>query len=565
MRGGETRRWSAVWSVRAVARLLALLAFVFSSLVFPTVTHAEDPRHEGSETDAYGDGRVPANVAPGVGASGTGLPGIGRVALAAPRTFPHAAVAANVGYGFTEAQTGESGSHHRALGSLALAAQPLRFLAAALTFDGRVDTHPDDVRGSSSSTVGEPRLIVRGNEEVSRSLALGAQLSWWVPGAEAPSLRFDASVLDAKALVTFAPPNTGLALALNAGYRLDRSSNVLDARERLVLRRGDRISLRLSDADAVLLGVGASKRLGPSHTSLHRIEALGEITWDVLIGSKAPSAIQSPLLLGLGGRYHLKEEGDYVGSMSVEVRAEVLLSERAPSGPTDPMTPIDPRFGLVIGFRWAPALVVYAKADGHGGSGGKLGPDGLPLGGSDAGVVRGRVKTSDDAAIAAAHVTATPLAPPANSEAAKEVSVDTGADGSFTLRDVPPGRVRVVAKAAGFEDASAEVNVDTRAPTTIDLVMKRAIKPGQLRGLVRSFTGKGLTATIKVEPLGVETKTDTDGTFQIDVPPGSYEVVVSAAGHVGQRRPVTVEENGVTILNADLRQGKDPPKDGKDQ
>jgi hypothetical protein len=74
---------------------------------------------------------------------------------------------------------------------------------------------------------------------------------------------------------------------------------------------------------------------------------------------------------------------------------------------------------------------------------------------------------------------------------------------------------------------------------------------------VRSFNGKPLPATIKVEPLGLEAKTDADGTFQIDVPPGSYEVIVVSPGFAGQRRPVQVEENGVTILNADLRPGKD--------
>jgi hypothetical protein len=119
-------------------------------------------------------------------------------------------------------------------------------------------------------------------------------------------------------------------------------------------------------------------------------------------------------------------------------------------------------------------------------------------------------------------------------------------------------------KAAGYDDASADTTlVDdataARPAVVLPLVMKKAIRPGQLRGLVRSFSGKPLAATIRVEPIGVETKTDADGTFQVEVPPGSYEIVVGAAGHAGQRRPVQVEENGVTILNADLRPGKEAP------
>ena len=132
----------------------------------------------------------------------------------------------------------------------------------------------------------------------------------------------------------------------------------------------------------------------------------------------------------------------------------------------------------------------------------------------------------------------------------------TSADGAFAIDDVPVGRVLILARAAGYEDATAEARIDARAPATVDLVMKRVIRPGQLRGLVRSFNGKPLAATIRIEPLGSETKTDADGMFQIDVPPGAYEVVVAAPGHAGQRRPVQVDENGVTILNADLRQGQ---------
>jgi len=506
---------------------------------------------------------VPVDIAPSVGASASGLPGLGRVAVASPKQFPHAAAAVGMGYGFTEAQTnpvGESGAHHRAFGTLAVMAQPLRFLAAALMFDGRYDKHPDDVLGSSSSTVGEPRLIVRGNEAVGKSFALGAQLGLWIPGGEAPSLRLEASTLDALLLATYAPPGSDLALALNVGYRFDRSAQVLDARERPRLRPGDRLALRLSDFDALLLGVGGSKRLGAEHTTASHVEVLGELTWDVLLGKNAPKAIESPLRLGLGARYHLKEDEDYFGALQLEARTELGLGQRPSSGPSDALAPIDPRFAIIIGVRWAPGLVVKvkpaSKQDGGGADGGGPGST-TPVASS----MRGRVTAAEGgAAIANAHVTVTSDDPASPNER----TADTGADGTFTVSELRPGRAHVVVKAAGFDDASVEATIAAaasaaRTPLVVDVVMKKAIKPGQLRGLVRSFNGKPLSATIRVEPLGVEAKTDVDGTFQIDVPPGSYEVVVGATGHAGQRRPVQVEENGVTILNADLRPGKEAP------
>lgn len=83
-----------------------------------------------------------------------------------------------------------------------------------------------------------------------------------------------------------------------------------------------------------------------------------------------------------------------------------------------------------------------------------------------------------------------------------------------------------------------------------------ALPPGQIRGLVRSFTGEPLQARVVVEPLGTEVQTDADGMFTVDVPPGRYEVRIEATSHREQVRRVTVEENGVTILNADLRRSR---------
>jgi hypothetical protein len=498
--------------------ILLLGASVLVLLVTPSIAWASDGV----------DG-----VAASVGESAAGLPGVGRVAVASPRA-PHLSAALGAGYGLTEAQARESGSHHRVSGTVAAAVQPLRFFAAALTFDGRYDKHPNDVLGSSSSAVGEPRLIARAADALGKSLALGGQLALWIPGGDAPSLRPEATTLDARALVTYAP-TAHLALAFNGGYRVDQSAHSVEAPKRL--RMGDRISLQVSDLDAVLFGIGASERLGA-------LEVLGEVTWDVLVGRRAPAATRSPLRVGAGARYHATDR------VQLELRSEIALNGRAASGPSDPLTPIEPRFAVLAGLRWVlPFSAPPSKA---------VAPDRappVPGGGSSApvaaaGSVHGHVTErlgEKNEPVVGARVTVT----------SQEIERDgeTLADGAFSVDDVRAGRARVVARAPGYEDASVEANVQPGAPAVVDLVMKRAIRPGQLRGLVRSFNGKPLAATIRVEPLGSETTTDADGMFQIDLPPGAYEVVVAAPGHAGQRRPVQVDENGVTILNADLRRG----------
>ena len=130
--------------------------------------------------------------------------------------------------------------------------------------------------------------------------------------------------------------------------------------------------------------------------------------------------------------------------------------------------------------------------------------------------LRGRVTAAEGgAAIASAHVTVR--------------SDDAGAAerakrGNRRGRSVPGDRASSRSRTRrrqgrGLRRRERRHDIVVRAAAALDLVMKKAIKPGQLRGLVRSFNGKPLAATIRVEPIGVEAKTDADGTFRIDVPP----------------------------------------------
>jgi hypothetical protein len=81
---------------------------------------------------------------------------------------------------------------------------------------------------------------------------------------------------------------------------------------------------------------------------------------------------------------------------------------------------------------------------------------------------------------------------------------------------------------------------------------------GQLRGLVRSLRGSPVDADVVIRPVGRSEEearrlTPAGGLFTIDVVPGTYEVVIEAPGFESQRRRVQVEENGVTLINVDLK------------
>lgn len=402
------------------------------------------------------------------GTAPTGLPGIFRVGVPG-EVEPGLAVAGTAGYGLTEAQDGEDGSHHRIGGIVGFGVTPTPWLGLSLRLDGRYDTHPDDEVGSDDGFVGAPTLLVRAGSNFG-SLRLGAELGWTVPGEDAPSFAVGASVLDASVLAAFAPEDDGLVVALRAGYRLDGSGDAIDEPDRL--RSGDRLALGLSDFDAILLGAGVSWRTGA-------VEVLGEATWDLLVGEDAPSPSRSPIRLTAGARWHAND------SLALEILGEVSPSRRPEVAGNLPLVPVEPRAAVWLGVRWN-----------------------MPF-----------------------------SEPPAAGGSLEDPAADADAE------------------AEAPADAPAQVEQPTEPETPAE-PEEPALPPGQIRGLVRSFTGEPLQARVVVEPLGTEVQTDADGMFTVDVPPGQYEVRIQAPQHGEQVRRVTVEENGVTILNADLRRSR---------
>ena len=161
-----------------------------------------------------------------------------------------------------------------------------------------------------------------------------------------------------------------------------------------------------------------------------------------------------------------------------------------------------------------------------------LGPDGLPKGS----VLIGAFTLPDGSAGSA---------PPV-------VEVITSEAGTFALRDLPAGPIQLSASALGFRDAQLDVVVPVDTELNSELTLSEALPEGQIRGTVRGTGGTPLTATIRIEPLGLVLSAARDGTFSIDVAPGRYEVLVTAPGYEPQQRVADVEQDGVTVLPVDL-------------
>lgn len=457
-----------------------------------------------------------AGAADSEGAASDAQPGFERVAVAEP-ALP--TLAATLGYGFTEPQDDAPGAHHRLSLRLAGAAAPLAWLNVAPAIGARYDLSSGD-----SSTVVDASLAARAFVPW-RTLRLGAELKGWVPGAETASALVDSVSLDARALVAALLGPTHVAF--NLGYRFDRSAAA--APHAAGLGPADRLALGVSSFDAVLVGIGTGVELGPN-------ELFGEVSGDILVGSGAPSFAESPLRATAGARRALSRH------LTAELVTDVSLSRR-PAFDASALVPIEPRVSLLAGirYRFLPAASTPESAPA---------PAAEPKVRSLAAPVEATLELAvvDEEGEAVPNVKAVLNA----GRASRELTVDAG--GRARDEHVPPGAARLALSAPGFEPAERSVVLEPSAPVKLQIELKALPPPSQVRGSVRSFGGTGVVAHVRVEPLGLETTTNESGQFGLDVPPGSYDVVIEAEGYASQRRKVSVEPKGVVILNVDLTQ-----------
>ncbi|HVV88593.1 MAG TPA: carboxypeptidase regulatory-like domain-containing protein [Kofleriaceae bacterium] len=470
-----------------------------------------------------------------------GLHATGHVPSAAPG--PEVAVALGADYGYSGAVLDAGDAHHRLGGDVAAAWRALPWLEVGLDLRGRYDkatgAEPDD------GLVGDPRLWLRAGREVARGTWLAARAGVWLPGGDAPSVQLDATTVDLAALVTWAPAATRVGAL--AGFRLDRSRHAVDAS---TLSEADRVGLGWSDSNALLLGLEVARRAG---AWTPRAEVSGELRVGGAGGADGAAVdelvgvLDSPMRVEVGVRRAL------TASMTLEAAADVGLSERPPlealagSG----LVVIEPRFGGSIGLAWhepvrarrvLPAIVATPAVT----TPPPPPPPPPPPAAPATGTLRGRIVDDDGSPLPGATVRV------------GERTATTGDDGTFTLAELTPGDVEATIERPGHQPLTRTFAVAADAdgaPAAAqgDIVLARVRPPSQLRGVIRGFDGQGLAATVRVEPLGVDVTAAADGTFTVDVPPGSYQVVVTLDGFASQTRKLTVEEEGVAIANIELR------------
>lgn len=470
---------------------------------------------------------------PGPSANGLrGLPHAG-----APIGQREITLRATLGYGLTESRTLVPSATHRLVGGFAAAVNPLDWLGFGLRLDGRLELHGDDGRGSHTSGFGDPRLYARAGYALDPEWSIGAELLAWAPGSEAPSFVAKATSVDARVLGAYQPKAMSFQLFASAGARLDNSSEIAPVRSRM--RPGDIQTLGVSDSNAILGAIGALYIVDPS------VQVFGELSGDILVGSKAPRFTDSPLRVTAGGRWQFAEHFQAEGS------AVIALSTRSSLRPEAAWVPMEPRVLILVGlsYSWSPfgaaplpppkpqvSDVIKPKEE-------------KPV--PKLASVQGVVVDEQGQPVPDVRVTLT-------AADGTQLEVITDGDGKYQFEKVPYGKAQLEAHAVGFTKQQWEADVsgpmiETAAPTKL----ASRTDVGVLRGLVRSFDSKPLAAHVSVRDkrgkLVQERDCSADGRFELELPPGQYKVSIEAAGFKKHTQTMRVKGNGVSVLNADMR------------
>ncbi|MBN1656232.1 MAG: carboxypeptidase regulatory-like domain-containing protein [Deltaproteobacteria bacterium] len=501
-------------------------------------------------------------------------------------------------YGYTESVLEQEDEHHRLLAKVGASLIAVEWLALALRFDGRYDSHGFENLEGDDGIAGQTQLTARASYELNQSVHLGGETVFRVPAGKTPGDAFQGASFDLNLIGSYIADSLPLVVASLIGFRMDNSAHAIDRAD--AMSRADRLALGVSEANAILVGLAGSWREG-------EVELLGEWTWDLYFGEPAPSAFESPIRFVVGARWWQSP------AFQLSALLGVTASARPEIDANNPLSVVEPRFWIGLGANYTLGFHERGKSA----SGDK----------SEQGRITGRVVTSAGAGISAARITLSgkrslqavsdadggfridgvPVGkrtlllhaegwrkttvsimvrrgtnPPLEIALEPEIrplqgavytpskepipnatiwigkgdrGIETKTDdaGRFEFRELPADALEMKVKATGWEELTKKLDRAALGTEPIEIALERPLPEGQIRGHVRSFEGKPLNATIVIEPIGMRMQVDAKGTFQVDVPPGSYRVTVQAPGHRTQKRPVVVEHKGVTVLVVDLQ------------
>ncbi|HZQ51577.1 MAG TPA: carboxypeptidase regulatory-like domain-containing protein [Bryobacteraceae bacterium] len=129
-------------------------------------------------------------------------------------------------------------------------------------------------------------------------------------------------------------------------------------------------------------------------------------------------------------------------------------------------------------------------------------------------------------------------------------SVTTGANGTYTLSNVPAGAASVTAAATGYQSSTQNVTVTAGNTTTQNFTLSTSA--GAISGTVKNATGAAISGAT-VSYGGGSATTAANGSYTLsNVPVGTVSVTATAAGYQSSTQSATVAAGATTTLNFTL-------------
>jgi len=445
------------------------------------------------------------------------------------------------GFGYRKGLLGPDHRFGRAIGDLAASYAITTNLALALEFDGRYDRHYGLAPTGDDGYVGDPHLYLR-----YVTGKFGVQAGVWVPGKDAPSVAASATSVDVQLFGTLAAGPGKLSIA--AGFRIDNSASSVDMPDNLSLQ--DRVSLGVSEFNEIVGGLRYS--IGGAKTF-----ASAEASTMVFVGSGAPGPIiRGTAIVGMRLSSSLSalayvEVAKVPGVLETQVMNNVI-----------PLIPYEPIVtgGIGLEARFGGPKPKSAGSYVEKDCAKHTPPDCPGVKVPITADISGTVVDDQGAPVVGAKVTLTlkdsTVAPTTTDDKGNftfaGVPIGTKTDGKPTI-DETAGAIAV--EVDGKKPGSATVTLAEGKVEVAKISLESNLPPGELRGIVTLLSTGGPLANAKVtlEPSGKTATTAADGTFKIELPPGQYKMTVTATGMAKQELDVTIDTNGVTTKNINMR------------
>jgi hypothetical protein len=135
----------------------------------------------------------------------------------------------------------------------------------------------------------------------------------------------------------------------------------------------------------------------------------------------------------------------------------------------------------------------------------------------------------------------------------REVTYHPSAAGTIYVPDLEAGALRISVEAPDYQPARENASIDGGKTEQLAIALVRySPKSATLSGLIRSTRGKRVSATLEIPENNTKTQADPNGAFLLQLPNGTYHVVISAPGYITQTKQVTLSEGDQAIFNVEL-------------